>query len=175
MTPTSTPAADLLRVRDVTLDLARQVVRIGSDEIRLRPQTFDVLTMLVREAGQVVSKQRLIEAVWGDVAVTDDSLVQCLVEIRRALGKGHFAIRTVRGRGYLLDGEMTPVGTASGAAELTASEGTAPAAPSPVGRGQLGHGPLPPSRPSPCWRCWRHCRHLAHARDNQRRPRYRTR
>ncbi len=138
MTPTSTPAADLLRVRDVTLDLARQVVRIGSDEIRLRPQTFDVLTMLVREAGQLVSKQRLIEAVWGDVAVTDDSLVQCLVEIRRALGKGHFAIRTVRGRGYLLDGEMTPVGTASGAAELTASEGTAPAAPSPVGARAAG-------------------------------------
>lgn len=106
MTPTSTSAADLLRVRDVTLDLARQVVRIGGEEIRLRPKTFDVLTMLVRHAGQVVSKQRLIEAVWGQVAVTDDSLVQCLVEIRRAIGDGHFTIRTVRGRGYLLDGEV---------------------------------------------------------------------
>ncbi len=113
MTPTPTSAADLLRVRDVTLDLARQVVRIGADEIRLRPKTFDVLTMLVRHAGQVVSKQRLIEAVWGPVAVTDDSLVQCLVEIRRALGDGHFAIRTVRGRGYLLDGEVAADGAAA--------------------------------------------------------------
>ncbi len=134
MTPTSTAAADVLRVRDVTLDLGRQVVRIGADEIRLRPKTFDVLTMLVRQAGQVVSKQRLIETVWGDIAVTDDSLVQCLVEIRRALGEGHFAIRTVRGRGYLLDGEMTPVGTASGAARLAASAVTAPAA-APGGTG----------------------------------------
>ncbi len=135
MTPTSTAAADVLRVRDVTLDLGRQVVRIGADEIRLRPKTFDVLTMLVRQAGQVVSKHRLIEAVWGDVAVTDDSLVQCLVEIRRALGEGHFAIRTVRGRGYLLDGEMPPMGTASSVARLSASEGTAPAAAPAVGTG----------------------------------------
>ncbi len=133
MTPIPMPAADVLSVGDVTLDLARQVVRIGADEIRLRPKTFDVLTMLVRQAGQVVSKQRLIETVWGDIAVTDDSLVQCLVEIRRALGEGHFAIRTVRGRGYLLDGEMTPVGTASGAARLAASEVIAPAAAPAVG------------------------------------------
>lgn len=124
MTPTSTSAADQLRVRDVTLDLARQVVRVGSEEIRLRPKTFDVLTMLVRHAGQVVSKQRLIEAVWGQVAVTDDSLVQCLVEIRRAIGDGHFTIRTVRGRGYLLDGEVAP----DSAAALTPAPAPVPSA-----------------------------------------------
>ena len=129
MTPTSTAPADVLRVRDVTLDLARQVVRIGDDDVRLRPKTFDVLTMLVRHAGQVVSKQRLIEAVWGDVAVTDDSLVQCLVEIRRALGDGHFAIRTVRGRGYLLDGEVTAVSPASECGHLPAPDAVAPMAP----------------------------------------------
>ena len=129
MTPTSTAPADVLRVRDVTLDLARQVVRIGDDDVRLRPKTFDVLTMLVRHAGQVVSKQRLIEAVWGDVAVTDDSLVQCLVEIRRALGDGHFAIRTVRGRGCLLDGEVTAVSPASECGHLPAPDAVAPTAP----------------------------------------------
>lgn len=129
MTPTSTAPADVLRVRDVTLDLARQVMRIGDDDVRLRPKTFDVLTMLVRHAGQVVSKQRLIEAVWGDVAVTDDSLVQCLVEIRRALGDGHFAIRTVRGRGYLLDGEVTAVSPVSESGHLPAPAAAAPMAP----------------------------------------------
>lgn len=128
MMPITTAAADVLRVRDVTLDLARQVVRIGPDDVRLRPKTFDVLTMLVRHAGQVVSKQRLIEA-WGDVAVTDDSLVQCLVEIRRALGDDHVAIRTVRGRGYLLDGEMTVVSPASDGGHPPAPEAVAPVAP----------------------------------------------
>ena len=44
-----------------------------------------------------------MEAVWGDVAVTDDSLVQCLMEIRRALGDGHDLVKTIRGRGYLFD------------------------------------------------------------------------
>lgn len=129
MTSPPAPAGDALRVRDVTLDLARQVVRIGPDEIRLRPKTFDVLTMLVRHAGQVVSKQRLFEAVWGPVAVTDDSLVQCLVEIRRALGDGHFAIRTVRGRGYLLDGHVSTVVQPDLSAPAAGAEATSHAEP----------------------------------------------
>jgi len=44
-----------------------------------------------------------MDAVWSDVAVTDDSIVQCLMEIRRALGPAQDAIETVRGRGYLLN------------------------------------------------------------------------
>ena len=118
MTPTDAVTADLLRVGEVTIDLSRQVVRRGADEIRLRPKTFDVLTVLARHAGQVVSKQRLIELVWGDVAVTDDSLVQCLVEIRRSLGDAALDIRTIRGRGYLLDGQVQhlrrPIATSGG-------------------------------------------------------------
>ncbi|MEP7118520.1 MAG: winged helix-turn-helix domain-containing protein [Acidobacteriota bacterium] len=116
MSSTDEPAAELLRVGDVTLDLSRQVVMRGGDELRLRPKTFDVLTVLVRHAGVLVSKQRLIESVWGDVAVTDDSLVQCLMEIRRALGDGLGAVRTVRGRGYLLVEQLTrPTGAGSAA------------------------------------------------------------
>ena len=132
MTVTDEPPAELLRVGDVTLDLARQVVWRGDDEVRLRPKTFDVLTVLVRQAGSVVSKQRLIESVWGDVAVTDDSLVQCLMEIRRALGDAHGAIRTVRGRGYLLDGEVQRL-TRPRALDIEPEAGSAAAlAPPPV-------------------------------------------
>ena len=54
-------------------------------------------------AGRLVSKRELMESVWGDVAVTDDSLVQCLMEIRRALGDCQGAVKTIRGRGYLFD------------------------------------------------------------------------
>jgi DNA-binding winged helix-turn-helix (wHTH) protein len=64
----------------------------------LRQRTFEVLTYLVRNSGRLVSKQELFAAVWRDVAVTDDSLVQCLVEIRRALGSDQDRIRTIRGR-----------------------------------------------------------------------------
>jgi TolB-like protein/DNA-binding winged helix-turn-helix (wHTH) protein/Flp pilus assembly protein TadD len=86
-----------------TLDTERQLLVRGNEAVRLRPRTYDVLVYLATHAGRLVSKQELMNAVWGDIAVTDDSLVQCLMEIRRALGVAQDAITTVRGRGYLLD------------------------------------------------------------------------
>jgi TolB-like protein/DNA-binding winged helix-turn-helix (wHTH) protein/Flp pilus assembly protein TadD len=91
------------RFLDFTLDPRRQLLIHGADEIRLRPRTYDVLVHLVTHAGRVVGKSELMEAVWKDVAVTDDSLVQSLVEIRRALGQAEGIVKTVRGRGYLFD------------------------------------------------------------------------
>ena len=90
-----------------TLDLDREAL-VGSDgEIRLRPKTFEVLRHLLMHRGRVVTKQALIDAVWGHTSVTDDSLVQCLIEIRRALGDdGHRLIKTIPRRGYMVaDGE----------------------------------------------------------------------
>jgi TolB-like protein/DNA-binding winged helix-turn-helix (wHTH) protein/Flp pilus assembly protein TadD len=92
------------RFGEFTLDPARAGLFRGNDELRLRRRTFEVLTYLVRNSGRLVPKQELFEAVWGDVAVTDDSLVQCLVEIRKALGDAHDRVKTVRGRGYLFEG-----------------------------------------------------------------------
>ena len=93
-----------------TLDPARAALFRGDEELRLRRRTLEVLTYLVRNSGRLVSKQELFEDVWGDVAVTDDSLVQCLVEIRKALGDDQVWIKTVRGRGYLFEGAV-PVST----------------------------------------------------------------
>ncbi len=75
----------------------------GTESLRLRPRTYDVLLHLARNAGRLISKQELMDVVWKDVAVTDDSLVQCLMEIRRALGDDEDVIETVRGRGYLFN------------------------------------------------------------------------
>jgi len=70
----------------------------------LRPKTFDVLTYLLKNAGRVISRKELLEVVWTDVIVTDDSLTQCLIEIRKALGDDQRKIvRTVPRRGYLFD------------------------------------------------------------------------
>jgi DNA-binding winged helix-turn-helix (wHTH) protein/tetratricopeptide (TPR) repeat protein len=101
--PPAGPEPTAVRIGEVTVELARHAVHVNGRDTPLRPRSMDVLAYLVRHAGRVVSKQELIEAVWADVAVTDDSLVQCMVEIRRALGSAHDAIRTIRGRGYLLD------------------------------------------------------------------------
>ena len=55
-------------------------------ETVLRPQSAAVLRALAARRGETVSKDALHAAVWGDIAVTDDSLVQCIGDIRRALG-----------------------------------------------------------------------------------------
>jgi DNA-binding winged helix-turn-helix (wHTH) protein/TolB-like protein/lipoprotein NlpI len=91
-------------VGGITVDLDRETLSSSNGEIRLRPKTFAVLRYLLMHRGRVVTKQALIDAVWGDTSVTDDSLVQCLIEIRRALGDDdHRLIKTVPRRGYLVD------------------------------------------------------------------------
>ena len=86
-----------------TLDLARGCL-LGGDqqEIKLRPKSFMTLKYLVENNGRLVGKDELIEAVWPDTAVTDNSLVQCLKEVREALGdKAQQYIKTVPRRGYI--------------------------------------------------------------------------
>jgi len=60
------------RFAEFTLDSGRASLFRGGDEVPLRQRTFEVLTYLVRNSGRLVSKQELFEAVWQDVAVTDD-------------------------------------------------------------------------------------------------------
>src|SRR5207249_1107654 len=66
------------------------------------------LTYLVERHGRLVTKAELIDAIWPDAAVTDNSLAQCLAEIRRALDDdGQQTIRTVARRGYLFAAPVT--------------------------------------------------------------------
>lgn len=93
---------------DFTLDLEHEVLRRAGEEITLRPKSFAVLAHLVDRHGELVSKAALIEAVWPDTAVTDNSLAQCMVEIRRALDDdSQQLIRTVSRRGYLFAAPVT--------------------------------------------------------------------
>ena len=65
----------------------------------------DLLVSLVRNAGRMMSKDELLRAVWSDVIVTEDSLTQCITDIRRALGdKAQALIRTMPRRGYNVTG-----------------------------------------------------------------------
>jgi TolB-like protein len=68
----------------------------------LRPKSFDVLTYLVQNPGRLIPKAELIDKVWQNVAVTENSLVQCIKEIRQALqDETQTDIQTVSKRGYL--------------------------------------------------------------------------
>src|SRR4051812_36076114 len=78
-----------------------------------------MLRLFAANAGRVVSKQELMEAVWPNVHVGEDSLFQCIREIRTALGDDQRQmIKLVSGRGYLFDAQVTiePVATRTEAA-----------------------------------------------------------
>jgi len=93
---------------EFTLDLDCGRLTRGDQEIPLRPQSFQVLTYLVQRHGRLVAKSALIEAVWPDAAVGDNSLAQCMFDIRRALGDdSQQLIRTVSRRGYIFTASVT--------------------------------------------------------------------
>jgi DNA-binding winged helix-turn-helix (wHTH) protein/TolB-like protein len=107
-----------------TLDLTRGSLQHGQEEIKLRPKSFAVLKYLVENNGRLISKDELINAVWVHTSVTDDSLVQCLKDIRHALhDEAQQIIKTVHGRGYIFDSEIRDSGSSMQIA--TYGEGTA--------------------------------------------------
>ena len=96
--------ADRYDFGEFTLDLTRGCLTARGAEVKLRPKSFALLRYLVENRGRLISKDELIEAVWLDTAVTDNSLVQCLKDVREALGdKAHHYIKTVPRRGYIFD------------------------------------------------------------------------
>jgi predicted ATPase/DNA-binding winged helix-turn-helix (wHTH) protein len=98
------------RFGDFTLDVVRGCVFKAGQEIKLRPKLYETLKFLVEHAGRLVSKQELMQALWPDSFVTDDSLVQCILELRRGLGdRGQKLLKTVPRRGYLFSAEVTPL------------------------------------------------------------------
>jgi len=100
-----------LPVGAFVLDVARETLVGPEGEVRLRPKTYEVLRYLLDHRGRIVTKQELIDAAWGETSVTDDSLVQCLIEIRRALGDvDHRLIQTIPRRGYMVTEEAWQAG-----------------------------------------------------------------
>ena len=92
-----------------SLDLQQCVLRREGVAIELRPKAFDVLRHLVVNAGRMVSKQEMLDALWPGLAVTDDALVQCVSDVRQALSdSGHRIIRTLPRRGYLFAVKAEP-------------------------------------------------------------------
>ena len=67
-------------------------------EIKLRPKVFDALRYLIEHRGRLVPKEELIQTLWPEAFVTDDSLVQCMVELRRGLE----AVLLLNGKEYLM-------------------------------------------------------------------------
>src|SRR5258705_9434183 len=135
--PTKARAKQLWFDRYV-LDLDRGCLLLDGNEIVLRPKTFAVLRHLVENSGRLVSKDELFAAVWPNLAITDDVLVQSIGELRRALGEGGTRlIRTVPRRGYRFESEVSFVASKDqSSADAALSSATPPLRQPTAGEGR---------------------------------------
>jgi DNA-binding response OmpR family regulator len=94
-------------IGDVTIDFAAHSVHRGAQPIELSPREYALLETLVRNRGRVLSRDQLLERVWGYDAEPQGNVVDLYIHyLRRKLGPdgrdGEPLIRTVRGSGYLV-------------------------------------------------------------------------
>jgi DNA-binding winged helix-turn-helix (wHTH) protein len=100
------------RFADFILDPAQRQLRRGGERVELNARYFDALALLVREHGQLVSKDRFLDEVWNGVPVTEEALTQCIRTLRRSLGDNASDpafIETVPKHGYRFIAPVTAV------------------------------------------------------------------
>ncbi|MCP3382338.1 winged helix-turn-helix domain-containing protein [Bradyrhizobium sp. CCGUVB4N] len=110
----------MLRFAGFELDQQRaELCSADGVAIKLRPKTFEMLRLFATSGGRVLSKQELMEAVWPNVHVGEDSLFQCIRELRTALGdERRQLIKLASGGGYLLAAEVVEVPDGTPQSEL---------------------------------------------------------
>ncbi|MEM8631879.1 MAG: alpha/beta fold hydrolase [Pseudomonadota bacterium] len=139
----------ILRFEDCELDLERFVLRRAGETVHVEPQVFDLIAFLARNAGSVVLKDALVEAVWQGLAVSDATINARISGARRALGdsgKEQRIIRTVPRKGFEFRPEVRmgdtapPVDTvpskASRVRYVASADGT------PIAWAESGDGPV---------------------------------
>src|SRR2546429_1563301 len=101
----------IYRFAEIEVDTGQGCVRQNGEERHLRQQTFQVLVYLLEQKERLVTKDELLQNIWSGTAVTDDALVQCVMDIRRALGddsrRPRF-IKTIPKLGYRFIAELDP-------------------------------------------------------------------
>ena len=92
----------LWRFDRFTLDLGRGALLDQAGELPLRPKSFALLRLLVENAGRLLERGAIMEALWPGVIVGEEGITQCVHDIRRALADDGTLLRTVPRRGYVL-------------------------------------------------------------------------
>ena len=88
---------------DCELETRRFELRRQGQVRPIEPQVFDVLMLLLRERDRVVSKQEILDTVWGHRFVGESALTSRIKSVRQAVGDDgtrQGVVRTVRSRGY---------------------------------------------------------------------------
>ena len=133
MSPETLPAMPALRARapEVTFgpfdfDPNRRLLRKQGTEVPLPPRVLAVLELLLTRAGDVVSRQEIIDSVWKEAFVTDTSLAEAVSFLRQALGddpQSPTYIQTVHRRGYRFLSPVSELPVPQPAAQCPTSRG----------------------------------------------------
>jgi DNA-binding winged helix-turn-helix (wHTH) protein len=115
------------------LDPAERLLLHAGTPVVLAPKTFEMLVVLVKNSGRLLSKEELMRAVWADAVVEENILNKTISALRKALGESeteHKLIETVRGHGYRFTATVTEIGAEPNAVTLQVAANGAP---------ELGH------------------------------------
>jgi DNA-binding winged helix-turn-helix (wHTH) protein/tetratricopeptide (TPR) repeat protein len=118
----------LYRFDGFEMDPINRVLTGAGRPISLHSRTFDLLIYMVRNGGRLMTKDELMNAIWGDTAVEEGNLTQGVFLLRKALSASHpdgaKLIVTVPGRGYRFEADVEEI---FGVLDPTASTNEAPA------------------------------------------------
>jgi non-specific serine/threonine protein kinase len=108
------------RFGDACFDEASLHLTLAGQPVELERRPLQLLALLLAHAGEIVTKDEILDALWPGREVSEASLTTCMTRLRQALGEaGYSAIRTVHGYGYRFDAPLTVTST-SPAAPVTA-------------------------------------------------------
>jgi len=102
---------DGLRIGEWSVDRFANELRRGDEATHIEPKAMEVLLALAERPGEVVSREKLLEAVWPGVVVGDEALTQCIIKLRKALGdhpRTPTYVETIPKRGYRLIAKVLP-------------------------------------------------------------------
>src|SRR6201993_3015530 len=80
------PMSNLYRFGQFVLDPGRRTLSRADSPVSLTPKAFDVLLFLAQNPNRLVTKEELLQAVWGDTFVEEGNLTQYVSHLRKALG-----------------------------------------------------------------------------------------
>src|ERR1700690_484107 len=118
----------LYRFGQFELDSRRRTLSRADSPISLTPKAFDVLLFLARNPSRLVTKEELLQTVWGDTFVEEGNLTQYISHLRKALGDNPEDTRlivTIARKGYQFTGDVTVAEAADTAKQAAVQVSTA--------------------------------------------------
>src|SRR6266478_8055151 len=122
------PMNHTYRFGEFLLDPRRRTLSHADSPVSLTPKTFDVLVFLVQNPNRLVTKEELLQAVWGDIFVEEGNLTQYISHLRKALGDNSEDTRlivTIARKGYQFTADVTVDDAAGTAIQAAVQASTA--------------------------------------------------